>query len=93
MHLLKILQASNEDPLWNDHIDLLIWILHIGGSFSPKGTTRLEYKAILQTYRVSRFSGKYSSLEELIQILDQFVWSGKTYRAQVEEFWNELEIA
>jgi hypothetical protein len=93
VHLLKKLQESNEDPLWNDHQDLLIWILHIGGSFSPKGATRLEYKAILQTHRVSGFREKYSSLEELIQILDQFVWSGKAYRAQLEDFWNEIEIA
>lgn len=91
MHLLKKLQESNEDSLWRDHPDLLIWILHIGGSYSPKGETRSGYKAMLQINRTSGFMGKYGSLAELIQILDQFIWSEKAYGAQVEEFWNEVE--
>lgn len=93
MHLLKKLQESNDDPLWKDHPDLLIWVLHIGGSYSPKGATRSEYKNMLHIHRASGFSGKYSSLPDLIRILDQFIWSEKAYRAQVEEFWHEVEAA
>ena len=63
----------------------------MGGSFSPKGTVRLEYKAILQLNHASRLRERYDSLAELIQILDQFIWSEKAYRAQVEEFWNEMQ--
>ena len=91
LHLLKKLQQSKNDLLWNDHPDLLIWILHIGGSFSPKGTVRSEYKAILQINNASRRGERYDSLAELILILDQFIWSEKAYRAQVEEFWNEIQ--
>ena len=91
MHLLKKLQESKDDLLWNDHPDLLIWIMHMGGSFSPKGTVRSEYKAMLQDNYASRFGERYDSLAELIQILDQFIWSEKAYHAQVEEFWNEIQ--
>ncbi len=91
MHLLKKLQESKDDLLWNDHPALLIWIMYMGGSFSPKGTVRSEYKAMLQDNYASRFGERYDSLAELIQILDQFIWSEKAYHAQVEEFWNEIQ--
>lgn len=87
-----MLQESSGDTFWDDHPDLLIWILHMGGSFSPPGTGRDSYKALLQENRGSRFMGMYDSLEELVQILSQFVWSEKAYRAQVDEFWKEAGL-
>lgn len=93
MHLLKKLQESNDDSQWSNHPDLLTWILYMGGSFSPKGAIRSEYKAILQIHRESRLGGRSSSLAGLIRILDQFIWSAKAYGAQVEEFWKEIQIA
>jgi hypothetical protein len=87
-----MLRESSGDPFWDDHPDLLVWILHIGGSFSSQGTVRDDYKALLQENRGSRFVGMYDSLEELVQILSLFVWSEKAYRAQVEEFWKETHL-
>lgn len=91
MHLLKKIQESKDDLLWNNDPDLLIWILHIGGSFSPKGTVRSEYKTILQITHASRLRERYNSFAELIQILEQFVWSERAFGAQFEEFWNEIQ--
>lgn len=65
-------------------------MLHMGGSFSPKGSVHDDYKALLQENHDSRFTGKYNSLEELVAIMSQFIWSEKAYRAQVEEFWEEI---
>ncbi|PKK46282.1 hypothetical protein CI102_8665 [Trichoderma harzianum] len=90
LHLLRKLQESNGDPFWDGQIDLLIWMLHMGGSFSPKGPVHDDYKALLQENHDSRFTGKYSSLEELVAIMSQFIWSEKAYRAQVGEFWEEI---
>ncbi|KKP04932.1 hypothetical protein THAR02_02953 [Trichoderma harzianum] len=90
LHLLRKLQESNGDPFWDGQIDLLVWMLHMGGAFSPKGSVHDDYKALLQENQDSRFTGKYSSLEELVAIMSQFIWSEKAYRAQVEEFWAEI---
>jgi len=66
-------------------------MLHLGGSFSPRGTIRSEYKRLLRSNRESRFGGLYNSLEELIELMKRFVWSKKAYGAQVEEFWKEIQ--
>jgi hypothetical protein len=89
-HLLHKLQESNDDLFWDDHPDLLMWILYTGGSFSPKGPTRSGFKALLQINHTLRFKAKRISLSELLEILIQFVWSERMYRAQVEEFWEEI---
>ncbi|KAH8657770.1 hypothetical protein BX600DRAFT_523857 [Xylariales sp. PMI_506] len=91
LHLLHKLQESIDDQFWNDHPDLLAWMLHVGGSFSPKGTIRSGYKVLLQNNYWSRFRGLYGSLSELFKLLSQFIWSEKAYRSQVEEFWKETQ--
>lgn len=89
-HLLRSLQRSNDDPFWKDDPELVIWMLHMGGSFSPKGTIRSEFKTLLQNNHASRFSGMHGSSAELIEVMKRFIWSEKAYRAQVEEFWKEI---
>ncbi|KAK5229747.1 hypothetical protein LTR72_001279 [Exophiala xenobiotica] len=89
-HLLHKLQESNDDLFWDDHPDLLMWILYTGGSFSPKGPTRSGFKALLQINHTLRFKAKSISLPELLEVLRQFVWSERMYRAQVEEFWEDI---
>ncbi len=86
---MRSLQRSNDDPFWNDDPHLLIWMLHLGGSFSPKGTIRSEYKELLQKNNVSRSRGMYGSSSELIEVMKRFIWSEKAYGAQVDEFWKE----
>lgn len=66
-------------------------MLYMGGSFSPKGAVHSEYKALLKTYHDSKFRGMYVSLEDLMEILHDFIWSEKAYRMQVEEFWKEIQ--
>lgn len=93
-HLLHSLQQSDEDLFWNNDPDLLIWMLHLGGSFSPKGTIRSAYKGLLQrNYESRRFKQNYDSSADLITVMRQFIWSEKAYRSQFEEFWTEIHTA
>jgi hypothetical protein len=90
-NLLRSLQESDEDLFWNNDPDLLIWMLHLGGSFSPKGMIRSAYKGLLQrNYESRRFGRNYDSLADLIEVMRQFIWSEKAYRSQFEEFWTEI---
>lgn len=90
-HLFHSLQQSDEDLFWNNDPDLLIWMLHLGGSFSPKGTIRSGYKRLLQrNYESRRFERKFNSSADLVEVMRQFIWSEKSYRSQLEEFWIEI---
>ncbi|KIX00586.1 uncharacterized protein Z518_09651 [Rhinocladiella mackenziei CBS 650.93] len=48
LQLLRKLQQASDDLLWNDHPDLLLWLLYIGGSFAPKGVIRSDYVELLR---------------------------------------------
>lgn len=90
-HLLHSLQKSDEDLFWNDDPDLLVWMLYLGGSFSPKGTIRSGYKQLLQrNYESQRFGRKFNSLAELIEVMREFIWSENAYRSQFEQFWADM---
>src|SRR3569833_1605721 len=90
-HLLHSLQQSIDDTFWNDDPHLLIWMLHMGGSFSPRGTIRSEYRELLQNQRATRFRGTYGSSEDLVENMRQFIWSEKAYCAQFIENKKEQQ--
>src|SRR3569833_851138 len=90
-HLLHSLQQSIDDTFWNDDPHLLIWMLHMGGSISPRGTIRSEYRELLQNQRATRFRGTYGSSDDLVEIMRHFIWSENAFRAQFIVFWNELQ--
>lgn len=33
----------------------------------------------------------YRSLEDLMEILHDFIWSEKAYRMQLDKFWEEIQ--
>ncbi|KAK2029181.1 hypothetical protein LX32DRAFT_617604 [Colletotrichum zoysiae] len=90
-HLLHSLQQSDEDFFWSNDPDLLVWMLYLGGSFSPKGMIRSAYKQLLRrNYESRRFEPSYDSSTDVIEVMRQFFWSEKSYRSQFEEFWAEI---
>ncbi|KAF2476210.1 putative N-ethylmaleimide reductase [Lindgomyces ingoldianus] len=82
LQLLCKLQQTNNDLVWDDRLDLLAWLLHIGGAFSPTGTIRSNYVVLLHLNRSTRLRGLYTSWLELLTILKQFIWSEKAFMSQ-----------
>lgn len=91
LKLLCKLQSTNEDSIWNDSPELLIWLLHIGGAFAPAGTIRTAYQDLLHLNMSTRFRGMYTSWTELCDILLQFIWSEKAFMSQLKAFWEEVK--
>ncbi|KPM35519.1 hypothetical protein AK830_g11061 [Neonectria ditissima] len=87
--LLHELQKANNDPIWDDHPDLLLWLLYIGGAFSPVGTVRSDYIALLRSNNAARFGDLYGSWPELVEVLKQFTWSEKAFMSHVKKLWKE----
>ncbi|KAI1420459.1 hypothetical protein F5Y12DRAFT_772925 [Xylaria sp. FL1777] len=89
--LLHELQQASEDPVWNYHPELLLWLLYSGGAFAPKGVVRSDYIVLLRS-NVSRFRDSYNSWPELLEIMKQFIWSDKAFMSQVKELWKDTTV-
>ncbi|KAI8950416.1 hypothetical protein F4801DRAFT_345346 [Xylaria longipes] len=91
--LFRALQQANDDPVWNDHPDLLLWLLYLGGAFAPAGAMRSNYIALLRSNNASRFGDLYEPWSELLGILKKFTWSGKAFLTQFKAFWEEASTS
>ncbi|KAF2790979.1 hypothetical protein K505DRAFT_377130 [Melanomma pulvis-pyrius CBS 109.77] len=87
--LLHKLQQAYDDPTWDDHPDLLLWILYIGGAFAPTGFVRSDYVILLRSNNASRFGDVYRSWPEQLEILKQFIWSDNAFMSQFKALWEE----
>ena len=76
--------------MWDDHPDLLLWLLYMGGAFVPTGIVRSEYAILLRSNNAVRFGHLYRSWPELLEILKQFTWSEKAFMSQVKALWEEI---
>jgi hypothetical protein len=86
--LIKLHEADAENLL-DDHPGLLMWLLYTGGAFIPEGSTRTSYAALVNQKRASALVGLYHSLEDVVLLLKQFVWSDKAFAIPIHGFWKE----
>jgi hypothetical protein len=87
--LLYRLQKANDDPIWDDDPDLLLWLLYIGGAFAPPGIVRSGYVVLLHTNKGGGFGDVNKSWTEVLDILEQFIWSQRAFLSPVKAFWEE----
>ncbi|KAK2799870.1 hypothetical protein FQN51_006471 [Onygenales sp. PD_10] len=92
LQLLRKLQQADDDPIWDDHADLLLWLLYIGGAFALTGAVRSNYISLLHWNYASRFQGLYNSWPELLGILRHFIWSDDAFMSPVKALWEEISI-
>ncbi|KFY81268.1 hypothetical protein V500_11570 [Pseudogymnoascus sp. VKM F-4518 (FW-2643)] len=90
--LLCEIQQTIDDPIWDDHPDLLLWLLYIGGTFAPKGTVHSDFVALLRSNNAARFGDFNRSWPELLEILKQFIWSEKAFTSQGKLLWEETFV-
>ena len=92
LQLFSKLQHADDNGVWDDHPDLLLWLLFMGGAFVPTGSTRSNYVVLLSQKYASNFSDLLGSWPEVLEVLKQFIWSEKALTQQVKEFWEESLI-
>ncbi|OBT48749.1 hypothetical protein VE00_00825 [Pseudogymnoascus sp. WSF 3629] len=90
--LLYEIQQAIDDPIWDDHRDLLLWLLYIGGAFAPKGTVRSGFVALLRSNNAARLGDLNISWSELLGILKRFIWSEKAFMSQAKALWEETFV-
>ncbi|OBT60253.1 hypothetical protein VE03_10264 [Pseudogymnoascus sp. 23342-1-I1] len=90
--LLREIQLAIDDPIWDDHPDLLLWLLYIGGTFSPEGTVRSNFVLLLRSNNSARLGDLNMSWPEVLEILKQFIWSEKAFTSQGKALWEEAFV-
>lgn len=90
LQLLCKLQQIHDDITLDTN--LLVWLLYIGGAFSPAGAIRSGYVELLYLNRSIRFQDLNSTWPGVLEILKQFIWSEKAFTSQVKAFWKEVAV-
>ncbi|KAI0203295.1 hypothetical protein F4808DRAFT_39600 [Astrocystis sublimbata] len=90
--LLRSLQQANKDAVWDDHDDLLVWLIYIGGAFASAGAVRSDYVAMLRSNSAVGSGGLHQSWPEVLAILKEFIWSDKAFKRPVKAFWEEASM-
>ncbi|OBS26083.1 hypothetical protein FPOA_00027 [Fusarium poae] len=86
--LLHELQETYHNPVWDDDADLLLWLIYMGGAFSPCGPVRSSYINMLRSAMSERY-GVTKSWTETYEILRDFLWSDVAFRIEVRKVWEE----
>ncbi|CEL10149.1 hypothetical protein ASPCAL13274 [Aspergillus calidoustus] len=84
--LLRKLPNTDDNTLWAEHSQLLVWLLHIGGAFAPIGPVRSGYLSLLRSNDATLHCSLWP---ELHTGLKQFIWSDKAFLAPVRALWEE----
>jgi hypothetical protein len=92
LRLIDKLQQADHGGLWDNHPDLLLWLIYMGGAFLPIGSTRTIYLAILN----QKYAGSSVSLPrswpQVLETLKTFVWPERVFTSQIKAFWEESSI-
>lgn len=88
--LLDQLQMTEKDAIWDNHSDLLLWLLFIGGIFASPGPVRSRYIDLLRKNISMRFSTVYNARSRTLEIMRKFIWSDRAFISEASIFWEEI---
>ena len=89
--LLRTLQQHETWLGWDDHADLLLWLLNIGAAFATDAPIRLGFAGLWHGSHRSRLESFSVSWEEVRAYLERFIWSGSLYEPRCGTFWDRLQ--
>ncbi|KAL7917136.1 hypothetical protein ACQKWADRAFT_307473 [Trichoderma austrokoningii] len=88
--LLDQLQGSEQDTIWNESPDMLLWLQYIGGTFASPGVIRSKYVDLLRTNISTRFSAGYNAFPKTLKIIKKFIWSDLAFISEASVLWEEI---
>ena len=84
-----MLQQTSECFEWNEHHDLLLWLLCIGGAFAPPGPARSGYAMLFRSHCALQYGDLSGSWSELVEFSKEFIWSERAFELPTRSFWQE----
>lgn len=89
--LLRQLQASENWDGWDEHADVLLWLLNIGNAFAIDDPIRHAFGNLWQGHHKDRLQPLASSWDIVEDHLRMFIWSDIFYDSQSGTFWERLQ--
>ncbi|EHK50808.1 hypothetical protein TRIATDRAFT_288672 [Trichoderma atroviride IMI 206040] len=88
--LLDELQRAEQDAIWNENPDMLLWLQYIGGTFASPGPIRSMYIELLRRNLATRFSIGCDARSKILEIMRNFIWSDLAFISEASMFWEEV---
>lgn len=88
--LLDQLQRTEQDAIWNDNPEMLLWLQYIGGTFASAGPIRSTYIKLLRTNISTRSFMGCITRSKVLEILREFIWSDLAFISEASIFWEEI---
>lgn len=89
--LLQDLQTYESWNGWDDHSDLLLWLLNIGAAFATDAQVRLGFAGLWHGTHRARLESVSHSWDEIEEQLKSFIWSDVVYAPRCGAFWKRLQ--
>ena len=89
--LLRQLQASETWERWDEHADLLLWLLNIGAAFATDVSARLGFADLWHGSHRARLQTLSSSWDDVEGNLRAFIWSDVVCYPRCVAFWERLQ--
>lgn len=84
----QTLAQSDLDTCWNQHIDLLLWVIFIGASRAKSESDLFVYTKALSLV-LGQFGTLCETWEQTVLILETFIWSEKVFGDSCRAIWAE----
>ncbi|KAL9075795.1 MAG: hypothetical protein Q9157_003896 [Trypethelium eluteriae] len=88
--LLEQLQTTGMKELMNEHRDLFLWVICVGGTFVDPGDKQAMYGQLLSNQL--KLGASISTESDLQELLQKFIWSNKTFGKRWRGFLSESEV-
>lgn len=88
--LLDQLQKTENDAIWDENSELLLWLLYIGGTFASAAFVRSRYVDLLRKNITTRFPVTCNSCSRTLEIMRKFIWSDIAFYSEASILWREI---
>ena len=88
--LFQELNRTRNEEIWEEDLDLMLWLACIGGAFAPEGQVGDGYVNLVTEITDRIFLVSPKSWRGLEHVLEQFIWSKPAFLVPVQALWEKV---
>ncbi|KAJ4153685.1 hypothetical protein LMH87_010163 [Akanthomyces muscarius] len=88
--LFRELNRTRDEEIWEEDLDLMLWLACIGGAFAPEGGVGDGYVKLLAEMTERIFVISPRSWQGVEYVLEQFIWSESAFLVPVQTLWERV---